>query len=295
MKIIDGRKIAKQILSNVKNQLLTAKQPTLAVILVGNDPASHLYVSIKEQRAREVGINFEKHLLPTNSAEDKIIDLIHQLNNNKTITAILVQLPLPKHLNSDKIISQINPNKDADGIHPLHLKMLKQAKTPPVLPATTQAVFESLKYTRTNLKNKSIAIIGKSKIVGLPTYYYFKNKFNKTKTTILSNYAIAKKFRKPQINIYDSHTKNLSQKTNQADILIVAIGQPHFITDEYVKSKAIVIDVGINKLNGQTVGDVDPISIKNKAQYLTPVPGGIGPITVACLLKNTLKLDLSQN
>ena len=316
MRLIPGRKLADQILKSIqiKNLKSTICNSVLAVILVGNNPSSRLYVSIKEKRAAEIGLGFKKYLLPANTGQTKIINLINQLNQDRRVTGIIVQLPLPKHLNTDKIISAIDPAKDADGIHPKHLKMLGQGQMPPILPATTAAIIESLKYTKVNLTNKSVAIIGKSRIVGLPTYYYLKNynpnyslnrqdlKFLATAKNLKSNQPAQK------INIYDSFTKNLAAKTSTADILIVAIGHPGFITAKYVKPNAIVIDVGINKIypvksptkgrgakqfdrvKRKIVGDVDFKSVKNKARYLTPVPGGIGPLTVAILLKNTINL-----
>ncbi len=271
MQQINGKKIADQILKSISHKESKTK---LAVILIGKNPASRLYVKIKEEKAKKIGINFEKHLLSTDSKQKCIIELIQKLNTDKSVSAILVQLPLPKHLNTHKIIKTIHPNKDADGIHPKHLKLLKQGKLPPILPATTGAILEAIKSTKINLKNKSVAIIGKSTIVGLPTYYYLKNKVKK-------------------INIYDSSTKNLKNKTSQADILIVAIGQPKYITEEYIKQNAIVIDVGINKVGNKTIGDVDQNSVAKKASYLTPVPGGIGPLTVSILLQNTIKLNSS--
>ena len=272
MKLINGQKISNKILAELKEKTKKLKiKPFLAVILIGKNPASHLYVKIKEKRAKEINIGFKKYLLPEKTKQSKIIGLITKLNNNPKITAILVQLPLPKHLDTDKIISTIAPEKDADGIHPKHLKQLKRGQTPLILPATTGAIIEALKSVKINLKNKSVAIIGKSKIVGLPTYYYLKKHVR-------------------QINIYDSQTKNLPEKCKQADILIVAIGRPNFITANYVKKNAIAIDVGINKLDGKTVGDVDFKSVKKKAAWVTPVPGGIGPITVAMLLKNVISL-----
>lgn len=270
MQLIDGKKIADRLLKTLKPQ----GHPTLAVILVGQNPASHLYVSLKEKKAKELKINFQKYLFPSSTATQIVQQKIKELNEDSRITAILVQLPLPQHLNTNKIISAIDPAKDADGIHPSHLKLLKQGQSPPILPATTGAILQALKATKVNLKNKSVAIIGKSTIVGLPTYYYLKNTVN-------------------QINIYDSHTKNLSNKTSQADILIVAIGQPKFITQKYIKPGAIVIDVGINKLKGKTIGDVDFDKVKNKAAWITPVPGGLGPLTVSFLLLNTILLSSS--
>lgn len=275
MQLIDGKKISKRIFSRLKKQLVKLRlsvKPYLAVILVGKNPASHLYVAIKEKRAREIGIGFRKYILPTRTKQSELIKLIECLNKNKQVTAILVQLPLPKHLKSDKIIATIDPDKDADGIHPIHLARLANQQKPLVLPATTGAIMEAIKATKINLKHKSVVIIGKSKIVGLPTYYYLKNKCR-------------------QIDIYDEQTRNLPAKTKRADVLVSAIGQPKFIESNYIKPGAIVIDVGINKVNKQTVGDVDFESVKNKVTYITPVPGGIGPITVVRLLKNVLILS----
>ena len=268
MKLINGQKISNKILAGLKRKTEKLKtKPFLAVILIGKNPASNLYVKIKEKRAKEINIGFKKYLLPGKTKQSKIIGLITELNNNPKVTAILVQLPLPRHLDTYKIISTIDPNKDADGLHPKHLNQLKRGQTPSILPATTGAIIEALKSTRINLKNKSVAIVGKSKIVGLPTYYYLKKRVK-------------------QINIYNSKTKNLPGKCKRTDILIVAIGQPNFITANYVKKNAIIIDVGINKVSGKTVGDVDFESVKKKAAWVTPVPGGIGPLTVSMLLKN---------
>ncbi len=275
MRLIDGRKISQRIFRRLAKQvagLSLAVKPCLAVVLVGTDPASHLYVRIKERRAKEIGIGFRKYILPGKVKQSELIKLIERLNKDKWVTAILVQLPLPRHLKSDEIIARIEPNKDADGIHPVHLTRLAEGKKPLVLPATTGAIVEALKATKVDLKNKSVAIIGKSKIVGLPTFYYLRNKCR-------------------QVEIYDKQTKDLAVKTRRADILIVAIGQARLIKANYMKREAIVIDVGINKVRGKTVGDVDFEAVKSKAAWITPVPGGIGPITVAGLLKNVLILS----
>ena len=273
MELINGKKISKQILKSLKSWAANCQPPAeLGVILVGHNPASRLYVRLKQKAAKQIGIGFKKYIFPSRVAPELIQKQIRSLNQNKKITAILIQLPLPKQFNAEKIISLIAPRKDADGLHPKHLAMLKKGKKPTVLPATTEAILAAIEHTKVNIKNKSVAIIGKSKIVGLPTYYYLKDKVKK-------------------INIYDSHTQKLANKTSQADILIVAIGQAKFITAEYIKSGAIVIDVGINKIKDKTIGDVDFNSIKKKAAWITPVPGGIGPLTIAMLLKNVLKLS----
>ncbi|NMB48672.1 bifunctional 5,10-methylenetetrahydrofolate dehydrogenase/5,10-methenyltetrahydrofolate cyclohydrolase [Candidatus Kuenenbacteria bacterium] len=276
VKIINGQKIADQLTARLKNQISKLprnKKPSLAVILIGQNPASHLYVSLKEKRAKSVGIKFQKYLFPTSVSQAKILSLIQKLNQNKTICAILVQLPLPSKFNTPKIITAIDPRKDADGIHPDNLHLLADKKSPAVLPATAGAVAAILDSLKINLKNKSAAVIGKSQIAGLPIYYYLKNKCR-------------------EINIYDRSTKNLATRTKKADLLIVAIGQPKFITAKYIHPGSVVIDIGINKLQGKTVGDVDFEKVKNLCSAITPVPGGVGPITVAILLQNTLKLSL---
>jgi len=272
MDVINGNKVADKIISSVKIYIKKNRlKPSLAVILVGKDTASRLYVSIKQRRSKQVGIKFKKFLFSNQTTEKQIISLIQKLNQDKKISGILVQLPLPKHLNSDKIIDEIDIQKDVDGIHPKNLEKIKKNIVTTVLPATTGAVGELLQSAGVKLANKSVAIIGKSKIAGLPTYFYLKDKVKK-------------------INIYDHKTINLAEKTKQADILVVAIGQPEFITQEYIKKGAIIIDIGINKKNNKTVGDVDFKKVNNKAGLITPVPGGVGPVTVAVLLKNTAKL-----
>ena len=276
--IINGKKIAQRVLAGLKKQTIRLKKnqkPSLAVILIGHDPASRLYVSLKEKRAKEVGIAFKKFFLPATASQAVIIKLIKKLNANPEITAILVQLPLPGRQNVEKIISAISPAKDADGIHPNNLKILKAHAQPPILPATTGAVIAILTALKIKPHDKSVAIIGKSKIAGLPTYYYLKNKCR-------------------AISIYDRSTKNLAGKTKKADLVIVAIGQPKFVTAKYLKPGAVVIDIGISKVKKKTVGDVDFDQAQNICSAITPVPGGVGPVTVAILLQNTLKLYRDQ-
>jgi methylenetetrahydrofolate dehydrogenase (NADP+) / methenyltetrahydrofolate cyclohydrolase len=277
-KIINGTKIADQILSELKKEITKlpgASKPSLAVILIGDNPASHLYVSLKEKRAAEVGINFQKYLFPSSTSQEKIISLIKKLNADPKINALIVQLPLPKKFSTAKIISAINPNKDADGLHPQNLKLLALNKHTPVLPATAGAVAEILKSLKTNLVQKSAAIIGKGPVAGLPIYYYLKNNCH-------------------QAFIYDRRTKNLPAQTKKADLLVVAIGQPYFIDEKYIKPGARVIDVGITKVKNKTLGDVNFHQVKNLCSAITPVPGGVGPLTVAVLLKNTLTLFKSS-
>lgn len=276
--IINGKKIAQHVLAGLKEQIARLKKnkkPCLAVILIGRDPASRLYVSLKEKRAKEIGIAFKKFLLPASVSQKNIINLIGKLNADSKVTAVIIQLPLPKKFNTNKIISAISPNKDADGIHPANLKILEAGTALPILPATAGAVAAILSSLEIKLRDKSVAVIGKSKIAGLPTYYYLKNKCR-------------------TVSIFDRATENLAGKTKQADLVIVAIGQPKFITAKYLKPGAIVIDIGINKIKDKTVGDVDFYKVKNICSAITPVPGGVGPVTVAILLQNTLRLYREQ-
>ncbi len=277
MQIIPGKKIANQILKDITKETKHIKtKPCLAVILIGRNSASHLYVSIKEKTAKDIGIKFKKYELSSQTPQLKIINLIHKLNQDKKISAILVQLPLPKRHNTHKILSAIKPQKDADGIHPVHLEKLKENKKTLVIPATTQAIIKAIQHTQIQIKNKKIAILGKSRVVGLPTYYYLKQKVK-------------------QINIYDKYTKKLAHKTKQANIVIVAIGKANLIGQKFIKQGAVLIDVGITRQTHKTLGDISPKAAKEKASWFTPVPGGVGPITVACLLKNVVKLWQNQN
>lgn len=273
MKLINGKEIARKIEEEIKKSPLPPfskernYQGGLGVILVGDNPASHLYVKLKEKAAKRVGIKFEKNIYPENISEEKIIKKIKGFNNDSEITGIIIQLPLPKHLNTDKIIATIDPQKDADGYHPENLKKFQEGEFdffPPVL----GAVIECLKYTGANLKEKTVAMFSNSEIFPIPYLAYFKKN--------------AKKF-----NVCSP------QKTGEClltgDIVITAIGKKHYLKSHLVKPGAIVVDIGIIKENNRVYGDADAKSLEEKVAWLTPVPGGIGPITVACLLKNAAK------
>lgn len=276
-KFIYGRAIAKDLTEKGKKRVkaLAGKgQIKLAVILVGRDKASCLYVAKKEEKANDMGIAFQKIILPSNVKQKKVLELIDELNDDDSVTGMIVQLPLPRSLDARAIIGRIKPTKDADGLHPGHLAMLKKGKNPPVLPATTVAILEMLKKIgigRRELSRKKVAIIGKGMVVGWPTYYCLKNRAKETA-------------------IYDSKTKNLAAKSSRADILIVAIGRFKFISAEYIGQGAVVIDVGINKTKEGVAGDVDAEKVENKVKKITPVPGGVGPVTVACLFNNVILL-----
>lgn len=268
-KILDGKKLAKKINLKTKAKINKLKiSPGLAAVLIGDNPASELYIKLKEKQAEKVGIKFYKHKFPKNTDQEKILKIIDLLNQDKKINGIIVQLPLPNRFNADKIIQAINPNKDVDGFHKKSL-----VQSPIIL-----SVIEFLKIAKQNLSDEKIIIIANSKI--------FSN--------FLRAILIQNKAKKNNIFLIKPENKNLFKKTLSADIIIIAIGKVKFLRAEMVKKNAVIIDIGINKVNGKIVGDADFKNIKNKASFITPVPGGVGPLTIAMLLKNCLKLAKMQ-
>jgi len=255
--LINGKKIADEILLDIKKHV--AKQetkPGLAAILVGDDPASKLYLKLKKEACDKVGINFHSYLLDKNYSEDNILEVINFLNNDPETTGIILQLPLPEKFNQDKLINAIKPAKDVDGFHP-------QTK---VISPNVLGIIELLKQTKVDLKNKKVIILSNSEIFSQP----FKKLLPESKVKYLN----------PKIP-----SSKLKAQSQQADVLIVAIGKPNFIKPNMVKKDAIIIDVGINKVKGKTIGDVDP-KVDKVAAFRSPVPGGVGPMTVAMLLQN---------
>ncbi len=271
-KIIDGKALAEQIqlelTQKIKQQKLT---PNLAVILVGDDPASHLYVSLKKKACQKIGIIFHEYLLPGNTTEKKVLETISFLNHDPKIDAVLIQLPLPQALDTDKIISALDPKKDVDGFHPQNIeKLLRQESD--FIPGLSLGILKLIESTHEDLAGKKAVIIAKSQI------------FYRPLAKLLNDQGVATAIISPQ-------DKNIKDQAVQADILIVACGKAFFITGEMVKDGAIVIDVGTNKIDrGHVVGDVDYNEVFEKASHITPVPGGVGPMTVAMLLYNTVKL-----
>lgn len=270
-KIIDGVEISDKIKLEIRREIIEHDLiPGLAIILVGDDNASQLYVSKKEKACTEVGIVFNKYLFKEKDDEQDIIDTIHFLNQDDEIDAIIVQLPLPKKFNTQKIIDTINPRKDVDGFHPENVKKFLQDKAY-IEPVMSQTVREALLYTKESLKDKKAIILGNS------------HEFIEPIEKMLEN-----------LNIKSSHTHisdtNWQEKTKKADILITAVGIPFLIKKEMLKNDVIIIDIGINKIGNTTVGDVDYTNVFPKCSHITPVPGGIGPMTIAYLLKNTLEL-----
>lgn len=275
-KIIDGRKIAEKIISELKSRIKGMKEkPGLALVLVGDNPASEIYVSSKEKTFKEVEGYCERHNIGKNTSEMDLLSLVTKLNNNPKIHGILVQLPLPKQIDEHLIINSILPHKDVDGFTPLNLGNLVSENTI-LAPATARACISLIESTGINIEGKNAVVVGRSRIVGKPVAMMLLEKG-------------------ATVTICHSKTKNLAEHTKKADILVVAVGKPKLITKEMVKEGAVVIDVGINRVNGKIVGDVDFENVKEIAGFITPVPGGVGPMTIAMLMENTLKaMELSK-
>ena len=275
--IIDGKKIAENLRIKLKKEIeqLPASQirPGLTVILTGDDLASQIYVRNKEKFAQEVGIRSKILKFDSTITEQNLISEIHKLNNDTSVHGILVQLPLPNHINSRKIISEIDPGKDVDGFHPVNVGNLS-AGNEALVPCTPYGCYLLLKEVMSNLSGLHAVIIGRSNINGKPMAQLLL----KEDCTV---------------TIAHSKTKNLKQLCLTADILVAAVGKAHMVKSDWVKSDCVVIDVGINRLeengNKKIVGDVDFENIKNKVKAITPVPGGVGPMTISCLLNNTFK------
>ncbi len=274
--IIDGKKIATLIRNNLKEKIQAIPDsPCLAVIIAGTNSASEIYVRAKEKACNEVGILPQTFHLPENVSEKELSTLIAKLNNSPEINGILVQLPLPKHLNTQNILKQILPQKDVDGFHPLNAGALLQKSPDTFIPCTPKGIIKLLHCTKTNLSGLNATVIGRSQIVGIPTAHLLLNE-NCT------------------VTIAHSKTQNLPEICRTADILVAAVGKPELITKEYIKPGAIIIDVGINRTSSGLKGDVNFSDAVNIASYVTPVPGGVGPMTIAMLLENTYEAFLKQ-
>ena len=276
--LLDGKKVAQKIKNQLKDEIkkYTSKglrNPSLAVILVGNDPASEVYVRNKRKACEEVGINSVYIHLKEEIPEEELLKYIDRLNKDDEIDGILVQLPLPKHINSQNIITAIDPHKDVDGFHPENIGKLATGMKDCIIPCTPLGIWILLKEYEIQTYKKDVVMVGASNIVGKPMSLLFLRNEEATVTVCHRN------------------TKDLAHHTRQADILIVAVGKPHLITEDMVKEGAVVVDVGINRLeNGKLVGDTDFEALLNKVSAITPVPGGVGPMTVASLLVNTVSI-----
>ncbi len=275
MQLIDGKALSKKIRDNIKNQTqkLIEKHnivPGLAVILVGDDPASHSYVKMKEKACKEVGFYSIVHKMPQTISQEEIIETIQMMNQNPRIDGILVQLPLPKHIDTTKILEVIDPAKDVDGFHPYNVGRLN-TKLDGFVPCTPLGVMRMFQEYKIELRGKDVCVVGASNIVGKPMA-----------ALVLNADAT--------VTITHIYTKDLSSHTKKADIVIVGVGVPKLIKADMIKDGAVVIDIGINKLeDGSLCGDVDFDEVSKKASFITPVPGGVGPMTIAMLLENTLK------
>ena len=271
--IISGTQLASQIKSNVAQQISQyvaqgKRAPGLAVILVGADPASQVYVGSKRKSCAEIGIVSKSYDLPETTTEQALLELIEELNQDAEINGILVQLPLPKHIDSTKVIEQISPEKDVDGFHPYNVGRLCQ-RIPTLRACTPYGVMKLLETTGISFYGKHAGIVGASNIVGRPM-------------------ALELLLAGCTVTVTHRFTEDLASYIRQADILVVAVGKPKFIKGEWIKEGAVVVDVGINRLEGKLVGDVEFDVAAQRASYITPVPGGVGPMTVAMLMQNTL-------
>ncbi|MFW5914054.1 MAG: bifunctional methylenetetrahydrofolate dehydrogenase/methenyltetrahydrofolate cyclohydrolase FolD [Bacillota bacterium] len=272
--IIDGKALSKSIRAEVKKEVETLKEkhgksPHLVVVLVGENPASQTYVRMKHRACEKAGIRSTAINKDASISEDELLDLIHELNNDEDVHGILVQLPLPKHMDANKVINTIAYQKDVDGFHPMNIAAL-QIGTEGIIPATPKGIMTLLDHTGIELEGKNAVIIGRSNIVGKPVAQLLL-KENAT------------------VTITHSRTRNLNELAATADVLVAAVGRPKMVTADMVKEGATVIDVGVNRVEGKLVGDVDFENVKDKAGHITPVPGGVGPMTIASLLENTVE------
>jgi methylenetetrahydrofolate dehydrogenase (NADP+)/methenyltetrahydrofolate cyclohydrolase len=272
--IIDGKAIAKEIRARIKDETAELKScdvtPGLAVVLVGDDPASRVYVTMKEKACAEAGIFSDEHKLPAETSEAQLLELVAQLNADERIDGILVQLPLPGHIDESNVLEAISPKKDVDGFHPYNVGRLATGN-PLFKPCTPYGVMKMLEHTGVDLTGADVVVVGRSNIVGKPVALM-----------CLAQHAT--------VTICHSRTRDLAQRVKAADVVIAAVGRPEMIKGEWIKPGATVIDVGINRVGEKKlVGDVEFAAASEKAAAITPVPGGVGPMTIAMLLQNTLE------
>jgi len=273
-KIIDGKAIAAELREQIKSEVeqLTASgvTPGLAVVLVGEDPASRVYVSMKEKACAAAGIFSDEHKLPAETSEAQLLALVEELNNDPRIDGILVQLPLPDHIDETRVLDAISPHKDVDGFHPFNVGKLVVG-TPTFQPCTPYGIMKMLEKTGTDLSGKEVVVVGRSNIVGKPVALM-----------CLAEHAT--------VTICHSRTKDLAEQVGKADVVIAAVGRPEMIKGAWIKPGAVVIDVGVNRLDdGRLVGDVEFEAARERSSAITPVPGGVGPMTITMLLHNTVE------
>ncbi|MDD2205932.1 MAG: bifunctional methylenetetrahydrofolate dehydrogenase/methenyltetrahydrofolate cyclohydrolase FolD [Aminobacterium sp.] len=272
--ILDGKKVAADVRASIKKEVDSLKAegkhiPGLAVVLVGENPASKVYVGQKEKKCKEVGFNSFLHKLPATTTEEELLKLIETLNNDKAVDGILVQLPLPPQIGTNKILKAIDPLKDVDGFHPVNMGNLVTG-LPAVHPCTPKGIMYMLDAYNIDIEGKHAVVVGRSNIVGKPIAHLLLD-------------------RNATVTICHSRTRDLASIVRQADIVVAAVGKPHLITASMVKEGAVIVDVGMNRLEEGLVGDVDFEAVAEVASWITPVPGGVGPLTIAMLLQNTLE------
>ncbi len=272
-KIIDGKEVSASVRNEIKTEVEALKNQGkttgLAVVIVGNNPASRVYVNNKKKGCAETGMESFEYALPEETTTEELLELVEKLNNDDTVDGILCQLPLPKQIDEQKVLNAIAPNKDVDAFHPVNTGHIMIGDHS-FLPCTPAGIMEMLKYYDISVEGKECVVIGRSNIVGKPM-------------------AMLLLGQNGTVTICHSRTKNLAEVTRRADILVAAVGKAYFVTPDMVKDGAVVIDVGMNRnAEGKLCGDVDFDAVKDKCSFITPVPGGVGPMTITMLLKNTL-------
>lgn len=276
-KIIDGKRLAQNIYENLRQQIdLLAETPRLDIVLVGHDDASEIYVRNKMKAAEKIGLKAVLHRINEDTSEKMLTQLIDDLNVDSAVNGIIVQLPLPPHINTHCIINRINPQKDVDGFHPMNTGMLQNNEKPYFIAATPLGIMQLIQTIQPNLSGKNVVIIGASLIVGRPL------------ATLLLNQECT-------VTITHIHTKNIKELTQKADIVVAACGVANMVKADWIRKNAVLIDVGINRCNGKICGDIDFADVQDKAAAITPVPGGVGPMTVAMLLQNTVTAYVQQH
>lgn len=285
---IDGKSLAKQIQAEIKERVTQFVEqsnaaPVLAAVLVGDDPASHVYVRNKERACKRVGIDSQLHRMPSDSTTTDVLERVNELNSDPTVNGILVQLPLPDGVDTQRILDAVDPDKDVDAFHPTNVGLISQGR-PRYLPCTPHGIIQILFRSGVHTTGKNVCVIGRSDIVGKPMAMMLAQKTS----------GLGPEMANATVTLCHSRTKNLEEIATRADILIAAIGQPNFVTANMIKPGAVVIDVGINRTDNGLVGDVDFEAACQIASQVTPVPGGVGPLTVTMLLENTLAAAVFQ-
>ena len=274
---IDGKELAKQIRNRLKQTIEAENMtPQLDIVLVGHDDSSEIYVRNKQKAAAEIGIKTKLHRFENDIDEQQLLALIDELNTDRAVNGIIVQLPLPQHINTNKVINRINPQKDVDGFHPYNTGMLQNNEKPYFIAATPLGVMKLIQSVCPDLSGKNVVIIGASLIVGRPL------------ATLLLNQECT-------VTVTHIHTRNIKELTQKADIVVAACGVANLVKQDWIKQNAVLIDVGINRCNGKICGDIDYADVKPKAAAITPVPGGVGPMTIAMLLQNTVDAYFLQH